>query len=137
MEHSPVINKIVPIEQILDICLPLIIANSPAKENRHQYKVPEIGTTSSKSIPEPIQTIGTTISDMLIKPAIIVNDLRHFIPAIIKKMPTMNSHNIKVKAKIIQINIPNISVLPPICGFRKKLYIESITYRHEYPEDNP
>ncbi len=125
MEHSPVINKIVPIEQILDICLPLIIANSPAKENRHQYKVPEIGTTSSKSIPEPIQTIGTTISDMLMK------------PAIIKKIPMLNWHNIKVRAKIIQVNIPNTSVLPAICGFRKKLYIESITYRHEYPEDNP
>ena len=51
-------------------------------------------------------------------------------------MPTMNSHNIKVKAKIIQINIPNISVLPDL-WVSKKLYIESITYRHEYPEDNP
>ena len=55
---------------MLDICLPLIIANSPAKEKRHQYKVPEIGTIPSKSIPKPIQMIGTTISDMLIKPAI-------------------------------------------------------------------
>ncbi|AEA18246.1 hypothetical proteind [Bacillus thuringiensis serovar chinensis CT-43] len=45
-------------------------------------------------------------------------------PAIIKKMPTMNSHNIKVRAKIIQVNIPNTSVLPPICGFQKMLYIE-------------
>ena len=99
---------------MLDICLPLIIANSPAKEKKHQYKVPEIGTIPSKSIPKPIQMIGTTISDMLIKPAIIVNDFRYLIPAIIKKMPTMNSHNIKVRAKTIQVNIPNTSVLPPI-----------------------
>lgn len=104
---------------MLDICLPLIIANSPAKEKKHQYKVPEIGTIPSKSIPEPIQTIGTTMSNMLVKPAIMVSNLRCFMPAIIKKMPTMNSHNIKVRAKIIQVNIPNTSVLPPICGFQK------------------
>ena len=105
------------------MCLPLIIANSPAKEKRPQYKVPEIGIIPSKSIPEPIQTIGTTISDMLMKPAIMVSDLRHLIPKIIKKMPTMNSHTIKVRAKIIQVNIPNTSVLPPICEFQKILYI--------------
>lgn len=105
------------------MCLPLIIANSPAKEKKHQYKVPEIGTIPSKSIPEPIQKIGTTISNMLMKPAIIVSNLRYFMPAIIKKMPTMNSHNMKVRAKIIQVNIPNTSVLPPIFGFQKMLYI--------------
>ncbi len=106
------------------MCLPLIIANSPAKEKKHQYKVPEIGTIPSKSIPEPIQKIGTTISNMLMKPAIVVSDFRCFMPAIIKKMPTMNSHNMKVRAKIIQVNIPNTSVLPPIFGFQKMLYIE-------------
>lgn len=89
---------------MLDICLPLIIANSPAKEKKHQYKVPEIGTIPSKSIPKPIQMIGTTISDMLIKPAITINDFRYFIPAAIKKMPTMPSHNNKIGAKISQIN---------------------------------
>ena len=31
----------------------------------------------------------------------------------------MNSHTIKVRAKIIQVNIPNTSVLPPICEFQK------------------
>lgn len=46
--------------------------------------------------------IGTKISDMLMK------------PAIIKKIPMMNWHNIKVRAKIIQVNIPNSSVSPPI-----------------------
>ena len=66
------------------MCLPLIIANSPVKEKKHQYKVPEIGTIPSKSIPEPIQKIGTTISNMLMKPAIIVSNLRYFMPAIIK-----------------------------------------------------
>lgn len=100
--------------RILDICLPLIIANSPAKEKKHQYKVPEIGTIPSKSIPEPIQVIGTTISEMLIKPAVIVSDLRCLMPTIIKKIPTINAHNMKVRAKIIQVNIPNTSVLPPI-----------------------
>lgn len=99
---------------MLDICLPIIIANSPAKEKKHQYKVPEIGSIPSESIPKPIQMIGTTISDMLIKPAITINDFRYFIPAAIKKMPTMNSHNIKVRAKTIQVNIQNTSVLPPI-----------------------
>lgn len=106
---------------MLDIGLPLIIANSPAKEKKLQYKVPEIGTIPSKSIPEPIQMIGTKISDMLIKPAIIVSDLRHLMPAIIKKMPTMKWHSIKVRAKIIHVNIPNTFVLPPIYRFLKTI----------------
>lgn len=68
-----------------------------------------------------MQMIGTKISDMLIKPATIVSDLRYLMPAIIKKMPTMKWHSIKVRAKIIQVNIPNNSVLPPIYGFLKNI----------------
>ncbi len=58
---------------------------------------------------------------MLMKPAIVVSDFRCFMPAIIKKMPTMNSHNMKVRAKIIQVNIPNTSVLPPIFWVSKNV----------------
>lgn len=58
---------------------------------------------------------------MQINPAMNVKKFRYLIPATIKKMPTMNSHNIKVRAKIVQVNIPNTSVVPPICGCLKNI----------------
>jgi hypothetical protein len=116
---NPVKSIIVPIERILVICLPFTMANSPVKGNKLQYTVADIGSCFSISIPTPILTIGAMRRDTQINPAIMVSNLRYLIPAAIKKMPTMNSHIIKIGAKILQVNIPNTFILPPICGFLK------------------